>query len=51
MCAGVCMQDSAMTSTSNLLVTTPVEECGKRLIIRGLCPPRSPDLNVCDYCL
>ena len=45
------VQDNATTSTSNFLVTTPAEECGEPLIIRGLWPSRSPDLNTWDYCL
>lgn len=48
---GFFMQDSTMAHTADFSMAVLEEVFGERLITCGLWPPRSPDLNPCDYYL
>jgi hypothetical protein len=48
---GYFMQDGTMAHTADFSVAVLEEVFGERLITCGLWPPRSPDLNPCDYYL
>jgi hypothetical protein len=45
------MQDNATAHTANNSMVALHEVFGERVISRGLWPPRSPDLNPCDFYL
>jgi hypothetical protein len=45
------MQDNATAHTANNSMVALDEVFGERVISRGLWPPRSPDLNPCDFYL
>lgn len=43
------MQDSAIIHRANKSVNALAEVFDEQMISQGLCPARSPDLNLCDF--